>query len=322
MNRRSLLQGLVALTMTPRTPDALATAPRDWPPPETLRLWPSDAPGRAGYRAPTLPVDQPAEFLRAIEVPTLNVFRAPTPDGRALLVCPGGAYLFVSIANEGVDVARVFNPLGITVFVLAYRLPCEGWANRADVPLQDAQRAMRLIRANAGHFAIDPERLSVLGFSAGGHLAASLVTGWDEVVYAPVDDADTYAARPASAGLIYPVITLTMPHAHTGSRDNLLGVDAPPALVAQRSPELNVRDNTPPCFIAHAEDDGVVPIANAERMKAALDAKGVRAQFVRYAQGDHAFGVGRPGTGTGSWPRLFCEFNDVGDRRAFENERR
>ena len=310
----------MAPTKAPRTSDARAVSHHDGPP--TLRLWPGDAPGHADYRAPELPVDQPAEFLRAIEVPTLTVFRAPKPDGRALLVCPGGAYRFVSIASEGVDVARVFNSCGITVFVLAYRLPCEGWANRADVPLQDAQRAMRRIRANADRFAIEPDRLGVLGFSAGGHLAASLATRWDEPVYASVDEADAHSARPASAGLIYPVITLSLPHAHIGSRDNLLGVDAPPTLVAKRSPDLDVRDDTPPCFIAHAEDDGVVPIENAELMKAALDAKSVRAQLVRYAQGDHAFGVGRPGTGTDAWPRLFCEFGAVGDGRPLANARR
>ena len=151
-----------------------------WPPRETLMLWPTLPPGTPPGIAPSrepvpLPLGTLQRWEKGIRHPYIGVFRPQRPDGRAVLVMPGGGYVFVSLINEGVNVARVLNPLGITVFVLAYRLPGEGWFNRTDVPLQDAQRAMRLIRANAAHYRIDPAKLGILGFSAGGHLGGTPV---------------------------------------------------------------------------------------------------------------------------------------------------
>ena len=128
--------------------------------------------------------------IRGVPMPEVHVFRAAKPDGSALLSVPGGGYGFLAVQNEGIDVADRFNAERTTVFVLTYRLPTEGWANRAQVPLQDAQRAMRLIRARAADLRIDPARLGVLGFSAGGHLAADLAVSFEQRIYAPVDAAD------------------------------------------------------------------------------------------------------------------------------------
>jgi acetyl esterase/lipase len=289
------------------TPRAAATEYR-WPSRERLSLWPGDAPGHEGYRAPTLPHDWPQQFLRGIERPELHVFRPAEPVGRALLVCPGGAYLFVSRENEGLDVARAFNALGVTVFVLTYRLPCEGWHARADVPLQDAQRAIRLIRHRATQFGIDPDQVGVMGFSAGGHLAATLATSWQDAVYAPRDTVDLESARPAHAALIYPVITLTSPLGHADSTRNLLGEAPQAALVAHRSPEQRVDAKTPRVFLAHAADDDVVPVAHAELMHGALSAAGVSSEMHLFERGDHAFGIGRPGTGSALWPALYEAF--------------
>jgi acetyl esterase/lipase len=182
-----------------------------WPPAERFALWPGIPPG-----APNpLPIPHPSmprypdgyrDFqMRGVVRPEVGVFRPTRPDGRAVLIVPGGGYSITSLRNEGIDVARALNAFGITGFVLSYRLPGEGWADRADVPLADAQRAMRLIRANARAYGIRAEKLGVLGFSAGGHLAGSLTVLSDFNAYRPVDAADRHSARPPSAGLQLPV---------------------------------------------------------------------------------------------------------------------
>ena len=158
-------------------PAAPAAAMAQWEAAATIPLWPGAAPN-GGFRFHALPTDAPPQFLSNIEHPYLRIFRPQKSNGRSLLSIPGGAYRFVSIANEGVDIAADMTARGYTVFVLAYRLPGEGWTGRDDVPLQDAQRAIRLIRARAAEFGTDPEQIYSVGFSAGGHLAASLETGF------------------------------------------------------------------------------------------------------------------------------------------------
>ena len=177
---------------------------------------------------------------------------------------PGGGYEFLSVQNEGLDAAERFNADRTTVFVLTYRLPGRRLGEPVDwSPLQDAQRAMRLIRARAAEFRIDPARLGVLGFSAGGHLAADLAVSHDERAYAPVDEADRLSARPAFVGLIYPVISLD-PATRTATRAPTCSGRMPHAeLIAARSPALHVTAETPPSFVAAAFDDGFVPIANS-----------------------------------------------------------
>jgi acetyl esterase/lipase len=291
-------------------PAASAGWSEAWPPKEVIRLWPGDPPGWRGKVTPVLPATWPPNFLRGTATPTFNVFRPARPNGQALLVCPGGAYMAVSAANEGVDVARVFNALGFTVFVLAYRLPGEGWDDRADVPLQDAQRALRLIRSRAVEFGVRPDRIGVLGFSAGGHLAASLATDHAQAIYSPLDAADRLSARPDFAGLIYPVITLIGPNAHARSRDQLLGQGPSEAAAARRSPDLHVSTTAPPCFIAHATDDTTVPAENSLGMLTSLRAAGVRCEGHLFEKGQHAFGVGHPGGPSEFWPQLFSRWID------------
>lgn len=309
INRRHVLQGGAALTLAGTSPFTVA-GPSDaatvsgWPSAEIIRLWPDAAPGHAGFHTPTLPADWPVVFLRGVEIPTLHVYRPERPDGRALLVCPGGSYVFVSIANEGVDVAKAFTPYGFTVFVLVYRLPGEGWQARSDVPLQDAQRALRLIRDRAQALQINPTQIGVMGFSAGGHLAASLLTGWQETVYSPIDAADDISARPDYAALLYPVVTLSDPYTHHDSRRCLLGDTPSPALIAQRSPEQHVTSTNPPCFIAHAADDETVPVDNAVLLYTALRQAQVPAELHLFERGNHAFGIGIPGLPCGAWTTM------------------
>lgn len=284
-----------------RPPPPATAVPVAWDTAEVLPLWPAGVPDAADFRPAPLPDHWPPVFLRNTREPTLHVFPAPRPNGSGLLVIPGGGYEFVSIANEGVDVAARMNALGFSVFVLNYRLPAEGWRDGPDVPLQDAQRAMRLVRASAARYRVDPARLTVVGFSAGGHLAASLATGFADPVYAPSDAVDRLDARPDAAALIYPVITMTRPYTHDGSRNLLLGPSPSDQLVAAHSPELHVGPATPPVFLAHAVDDPAVPVENSLMMMAAMRAahRPVEAHF--FQEGGHAFGTGFPGTPTQEW---------------------
>ncbi len=232
--------------------------------------------------------------LRGVVDPVVGVYRPANPDGRALLSIPGGGYRFISVENEGINVAKTFNPLGITVYVLGYRLPGEGWADPQDVPLQDAQRAMRLIRARATRDGIDPAKLGVVGFSAGGFLAASLAVAHADPVYAKVDAADEGSAAPAFAGLVYPVIGVD--HMRVGKNG-----------AGRFSPDRRVRPDTPPVFIAHALDDPIVPAANPLSMMAACQAAKVPVEAHFFQEGGHGFGPAYlpPELPGSNWPVLF-----------------
>ena len=306
LDRRTLLAG--AATGLALSPVGVADAQSG----DVVALWPGRPPG-ALARLPMLKPETHGTlprtelWLRGIGVPTLTVYRPQGPaSGIGVLIVPGGGYEFLSIENEGSAVAERLAGQGHTAFVLTYRLPAEGWQSQADVPLQDAQRAMRLIRAGAAGFGVDPARLGVVGFSAGGHLAASLATAYDERVYSPVDGADAQSARPARAALMYAVTTLELPETHRGTREHLLG-DAPgAAAVARRSPLRHLDARTPPCFVLHAFDDPVVPVSCSTRwMEAAQRARvPIEAHFP--AQGGHGFGMHLPESAPASlWPDLF-----------------
>ncbi len=282
-------------------------------PEEVIRLWPGAAPGgehisvrlEVGERSPDLGAYHD-RFATGITEPILNVFRPAKPNGAALLIAPGGGYVRVVIDKEGFECARRFADAGITCFVLRYRLPADGWTNGGDVPLQDAQRAMRVIRAGAKTWNIDPARVGVLGFSAGGHVAASLATLHGAKVYAAVDDKDRLSAKPTVAGLMYPVITMARPLAHEGSRQHLLG-DAPSDVqVAAYSRDKTVSADTPPTFLVHAVDDHTVPVENSLHMLDALRAAKVPAELHLFEEGDHGFGLrlaqDKP---CAAWPDLF-----------------
>lgn len=281
-----------------------------WPAKERFPLWPGRPPGSPKI-LPTpgwqMWPDGPQLWVNGIANPEVNVFRPALADGSAMMVIPGGSYTFEAVQNEGLHPAEFFNSRRTTVFILSYRLPDEGWLNRSVVPLQDAQRAMRLIRSRAADFKIDPNRLGILGFSAGGHLAADLTVSYDEHVYDPVDAADRLSAKPAFSGLIYPVATLQPKITHPDSRDHLLGPNAPDALVQKRSPEQHITAQTPASFIVHAFDDGLVPIDNSLAWIAAARAAKASVEAHLFAQGGHGFGLHLPKENSGSlWPELFA----------------
>lgn len=294
------------------TPYASDPKALPWPAKERFPLWPGQPPGApAKPIVPDWTMNGPPEnreiWVRGVAMPEVHVFRPARPDGSALLSIPGGGYGFLSVQNEGIDVAERFNAEGTTVFVLTYRLPGEGWADRSLAPLQDAQRAMRLIRLSAKEFRIDPARLGILGFSAGGHLASDLAVSHGERTYAPVDAADTLSAKPAFAGLIYPVTTLAVGLTHGGSRDSLLGPSPAPRLIAARSPLQHISAATPPCFLLHAFDDDTVPVANSLAWITACKKADVSVEAHLIAEGGHGFGLHLPPANSGSlWPDLFA----------------
>jgi acetyl esterase/lipase len=288
-------------TSTFTAPPAPARVPDAWNRAETVALWPGLPPGGEAFVAQTLPSGWSPGLIRNVAMPALHIFRPAAPNGRGVLVIPGGAYLFVSVLNEGLDIAERMNALGFTVFVLTYRLPGEGWVPRAEVPLQDAQRSVRLIRSQAGAFGIAGDALTVLGFSAGGHLAATLATEHAKTVYTPVDSIDRQSARPLAAALIYPVVTMLKPWTHEQSRRQLLGPDPSDDAIAAHSPELHVDAGTPPMFLAHAFDDASVSVDNSIRLMDALRSAGRPVEAHLFQEGNHAFGVGYAGTPSSQW---------------------
>jgi acetyl esterase/lipase len=287
-----------------------------WPEPRTsIPLWPKGAPGALGALPRQVITERSKDNLhkdRAIDGignPRLDVFRASKPNGAAVLLIPGGAYARIAFDREGYEMAAWFNARGVTAFVLFYRLPHEGWADAPNVALADAQRAMRLIRGLSADMGLDPPKLMAMGFSAGGHLCADLATRFDAKVYAPVDNADALSARPALAAPIYPVISMSPPYAHPGSRLMLLGPNPNPQMEAAHSPDQNVTIDTPPCFLVHAEDDPVVPVENTLLLRAALKKARVPVETHLFEKGGHGFAmrnvIGMPAQ---IWPELFLNW--------------
>ncbi len=281
-------------------------------PTETIDLWPNGAPGMpagpltetVNERSTDAQLTDRAVF--GISRPRMAVFRPARANGAAVLITPGGGYRWVVVDKEGYEMGRWLAARGVTAFVLFYRLPGEGWASGPDVALSDAQRAMRLIRHRAGDYGVDPERVAAMGFSAGGHLCCDLTVRFATPTYKAVDKADTLSARPFLSAPIYPVVSMSAPHAHAGSREKLLGQNPSPMLEQAHSPHLNVPDNAPPVFLLHAEDDDVVPVDNSLLFRAALRAKNVPVETHLFSHGGHGFGlrkaIGKP---VEAWPELF-----------------
>jgi acetyl esterase/lipase len=209
-------------------------------------------------------------------------------NGAAVIICPGGGYSGLSMVNEGSTIAEAFNSIGVTAFILKYRLPSDSIMNDKTIgPLQDAQRAIQLIRQNAAAWGIDPNRVGVIGFSAGGHLASTFGTHFNKAV---IDNKDNINLRPDFMVLLYPVITFGK-YAHVGSRENLIGKTPSQELIDLYSNEKQVTPNTPPTFLVHAEDDGLVPIQNTLIFYDALVANKVPSELHIYPKGDHGFGL-------------------------------
>lgn len=235
------------------------------------------------------------EIIGAISVPTLSVFlpEKPTPDQTAVIIFPGGGYHINAIKHEGLDIAKKLNEWGITAFVVKYRIPSDVTMIDKEIgPLQDAQQAIHLVRKNANKWKVDPTKIGIMGFSAGGHLASTAATQFTR----PVIEGNTENLRPDFLILGYPVISFIDTIGHMGSRDNLLGENPPPHKILQYSNERQVTKDTPPTFIIHASDDKAVLPANSILFYESLLKHDVPAELHIYERGGHGFGMDNPTT--------------------------
>jgi len=229
--------------------------------------------------------------ISKVSIPTLTIYKPahPAASGAAVIICPGGGYAILAASHEGSDVAKRFNEWGITAFVLKYRLPDDAtMVNKEIGPLQDAQQAILLVRKHAREWGVNPERIGIMGFSAGGHLAATASTHFEKPVV-PVDK--NASVRPDFSILIYPVISFNSAIGHIGSRDNLLGKNPPENKIIAYSNDEQVTAKTPPAFLVHASDDeGVNPVNSTRYYEALLKYK-IPAEMHIYEKGGHGFGM-------------------------------
>jgi acetyl esterase/lipase len=277
-----------------------------------IPLWPEGVPGRprpaALHGRPDLgPEVHTADgHVSNVAVPTMTYF-APAvdrPNGTAVIICPGGGYINLSYEREGVQFANWLGTLGVASFVLKYRLVEYGHP----APLQDVLRAIRIVRSRAREFHINPDRIGVMGSSAGGHLAASAGTLFDHAAGRTGAPLDAVSARPDFLLLMYPVITMDDPSAHAGSREALLGPRPSRELLQLLSVEQQVTSATPPTLLIHTQDDQAVPVENSVVFFQALTLAKVPAEMYLFQHGEHGMGM-RAGLGTASdWPARAAEW--------------
>lgn len=246
-------------------------------------------------------------WIEKIQKPSLQVFLPVKRNrtGQAVVICPGGGYKGVAYDWEGTEFAKYLNSRGVVAFVLKYRMPQSKSVKVSHkAPIQDAKRAIRWVRYNASKWGVNPDRVGVMGFSAGGHLASTLSTHFDKEDGFQKDEIDNLSARPDFSILVYPVITMQQPYTHMGSRNNLLGKKPERSLVNLYSNELNVDENTPPTFLLHATDDKGVPVENTLLYYQALKKAGVEAEVHIYPKGGHGFGLGLMNPSLKNWVSL------------------
>ncbi len=251
-------------------------------------LWPDGAPGALGDEEK----DKPKLIIYLPDREKAN--------GAAIVICPGGGYGGLAMGHEGHDIARWLNSLGVAGFICDYRHRGKGYGHPA--PMQDVQRALRTVRARADEFGVDPKRIGVLGFSAGGHLASTADTHFDKGRADADDPIERVSCRPDFAVLCYAVIAFDEPYTHRGSQENLLGKDADPELVRSLSNEKQVTPETPPTFLWSTDEDTAVPAENSVEFYLALRQNKVPAELHVYRQGRHGIGLGANVPGASAWP--------------------
>ncbi|MFD0934416.1 alpha/beta hydrolase [Methylobacterium trifolii] len=267
-----------------------------------LALWPGRPPGGGGPEGALVQDDSGA--VSNVSSPTLEVFLPQKPSGAAVLVAGGGGYKRIGLIKEAYPAAYWLAAQGITAFVLTYRLPSENWNDGPVVSLQDGQRALRVMRANADRFGIDPARIGVMGFSAGGHLCGMTATRSAFRSYAAIDAVDELSARPDFAALIYPVVTVQPPFDTTNTRRSLVGETPTREASAAWSLQTHVGADCPSIFLVQADDDPIVSPQQSRILDEACRGARVMVEYHRFAVGGHGFGIGNAEASVALWPRL------------------
>jgi acetyl esterase/lipase len=255
-------------------------------------------------------------IIRQVQDPTIEVYLPAkrNANGKAMVIFPGGGYGVLAYDWEGTDIAKFLNSKGIAGIVVKYRLPSEtSQKDKHLVPLIDAQRALRLVRSRALDWNFDQNKIGIIGFSAGGHLASTLGTHYNEKVYEPLDAIDGISARPDFMVLGYPVITFGK-GTHSGSKTNLLGSSPKEQWITYFSNEKQVLTNTPPTFLFHATDDAAVPVENSLLFYTALKDKDISATMLIFPRGGHGFSLATKDPFLGTWPERMFEWMESLDR--------
>lgn len=231
-----------------------------------------------------------------VSKPTLEIYLPPKEKatGAAVVICPGGGYAFISYTSEGTEVAKAFNAVGVAAFILKYRLPSDATMKDKSIgPLQDAQAAIKTIREGAAKWNVDPKKVGIIGFSAGGSLASLAGSHFNDP---KISNANNTSLRPDFMVLLYPVISMTDSLTHKGSHNNLIGATPSQEQIKYFSNELNVTSNTPPTMLVHAEDDNTVNVKNSLYFYNALLKNKVEANMIIYPKGGHGFGLNNKAT--------------------------
>ena len=276
-----------------------------------LKVWPAEIPGsikNETYFEKSTKTSSGLTGYQGVTDPTITVFLPPAEKatGTAVLICPGGGYGMLAFDHEGFQIARWLNENGIAGIILKYRLPSDLIMKDKRIgPLQDAQEAIRIIRRNSKEWKINPQKIGVIGFSAGGHLASTLSTHYDDLVY---EITEKISARPDFSILIYPVVSFDSSFGHSGTRRNLIGDNPSDTDIKHFSNELQINENTPPAFLVHSADDNAVPVKNSIVYYENLIKNKIRGELHVFEKGGHGYGLS-VGNGTqSSWPALCIEW--------------
>lgn len=273
--------------------------------PEEILLWPGRPPANGNVTGPEKVGGPGAGYgaVSNISTPRMRVYRPAVPNGAAVLVAGGGGYFRIQLWKESTPAAEWLQARGFTVFELIYRLPNDGWDSTA--PFMDAQRAMKIIRSRAGEFRLDPAKIGIMGFSAGGHLAGFTALQPARPLYAGADAYEQVSARPDFAVLLFPVVTLRKPYDTTRTRREIVGDKASAKAEAEWSLDTHVSKHAPPTIIFAAADDAITPPGHGILLFEKLVAAGASAELHLFRDGGHGWGLGKPAQVISQWPALF-----------------
>lgn len=305
IGRRALIGAGALLALLaggwPALPLAAAT-------PEEILLWPGAPPGNGKVTGPEKIGGEGAGFgaISNVATPRMRVYRPAVPNGAAVLVAGGGGYFRIQLWKESTPAAQWLQAQGFTVFELIYRLPNDGWDST--VPFMDAQRAMKIIRTRAGDFGVDPTKIGIMGFSAGGHLAGFTAYQPDRALYSGSDGYENVSARPDFAVLLFPVVTLRKPYDTTRTRREIIGDKPDAAAEAAWSLDTHVSKGAPPTIIFAAADDPTTPPGHGILLFQTLAAAGASAELHLFRDGGHGWGLGKPEQVISQWPELFAHW--------------